>query len=133
MPAAFVLLLMFPIIILCLRTIPEPCRQVSLFFISEDACTYDAETDQVYLLEAIYRKWFVFVPWGSLVITLVILFWHPVCSFWSKDTRIFLDKLKYTELKDTLHISSNTVLNFASCFESSTIFFHFNLSMHLLN
>ena len=41
------------------------------------------------------RSWFLFVPFGSLILVLTIWFWSPIITWWSKkNNKIFFDKLK---------------------------------------
>ena len=36
--------------------------------------------------------WFLFVPYGSILLIAVVWFWHPVTSWWRRSSRIFMDK-----------------------------------------
>eukprot|EP00400_MALV-I_sp_L67-5_P000140 gene140-458_t len=78
LPAFITLMVVFLLIMLTLWAIEDPCSAgVPEVFLG------GCDTDD--------RSWFVFVPYGGLILVLVILFFNPAFSFlWGR--KIFMDK-----------------------------------------
>ena len=110
-PSLFILVVVLPLIALFIYFVaPEPIYYVSRFwFIS---LSWDFDAHQRSLFDSIFpmdRAWFIFVPYGSVLLVFLVWFWHPVCAYFNRcPKKIWLDK--YSVLQNDNEDSIATLL-----------------------
>ena len=104
LPAFILLVAVFPVVVLIIFfAVSDPCLSgVPRFFLQSGTCDSgsrtcsesDQSTDNCSALRGqnVFANWFVFFPYGTSLIILMVLFWNPVMSFAQGTRRIFLDK-----------------------------------------
>jgi hypothetical protein len=85
-PAFYFMVVFCPIVALGLSFIPDVCESSNAssweWLVFSDGCSY----------EAWERSWFIFRSYGRSILAIIILFWHPIFSWFYRGQKLFIDK-----------------------------------------
>ena len=88
MPGFYFLVIACPIIAICLSFVKDTCADgynaSRAWLVWSNGCQ---EPD-------INRQWFLFRGFGPVILVLIVVFWHPTFSWFYRNHKLFIDKLK---------------------------------------
>jgi hypothetical protein len=85
-PGFYFLVVFCPIVALGLSFIPDVCDSKNVdswqWLVFSDGCAYPVSD----------RSWFIFRSYGRSILAVIILFWHPIFSWFYRGQKLFIDK-----------------------------------------